>query len=367
MPAPHSSATGLLERPVDITRPYDERRPAFDENDGLRVIVRQVAQPRAIIASVVVLVLVYLVGRHALDISVGTALADVRHAHPAFLGLGLVVFYLVYFVRAARWQVLLANAGFSRANGQPMPSYWETVRLIVIAAFANSVTVAQLGDAYRAYLLKQKARVSFAATLGTILAERIVDVVVLVAMLEGAALEAFGRQLPSDARDILVIGVVLAVLGLAGLASLSHLRPLAERIIPDRWHDAYYRFEVGTTASLRRVPLLLAYSVVGWLIEGATIYLLALAVAAPVGPLGAIVAGLVSSLLSVEPVTPGGLGATETGIVLVLTALAVPPDTAAAVAMLNRLVNFLSLAVVGPLLHVAPSVVGAGRRSSWRG
>ncbi|HVC35486.1 MAG TPA: lysylphosphatidylglycerol synthase domain-containing protein, partial [Chloroflexota bacterium] len=58
--------------------------------------------------------------------------------------------------------------------------------------------------------------------------------------------------------------------------------------------------------------------------------------------------------LSNEPFTPGGLGATEAGIVLVLTGLGVSPDTAAAVAVLNRVVNYLSLAIVGPLLYLAP-------------
>lgn len=94
--------------------------------------------------------------------------------------------------------------------------------------------------------------------------------------------------------------------------------------------------------------------VVAALIEGATIYLPAAAVAAPVSALGSLVAGLVASLLSNEPFTPGGLGATEAGIVLVLTGLGVSPDTAAAVAVLNRVVNYLSLAIVGPLLYLAP-------------
>jgi hypothetical protein len=40
--------------------------------------------------------------------------------------------------------------------------------------------VAQLGDVYRGYLLKQEAEVSLPLTLGTILAERLVDLVTLI-------------------------------------------------------------------------------------------------------------------------------------------------------------------------------------------
>jgi len=138
------------------------------------------------------------------------------------------------------------------------------------------------------------------------------------------------------------------------LGALRQLRPVVTRLIPNRWHDEYRRFEIGTIDSLRQVPLLLLYSAIAWLIEGATIYLLAAAVAVPVSAMGSLVAGLVASLLSNEPFTPGGLGATEAGIVLVLTGLGVSPDTAAAVAVLNRVVNYLSLAIVGPLLYLAP-------------
>lgn len=69
--------------------------------------------------------------------------------------------------------------------------------------------------------------------------------------------------------------------------------------------------------------MLAAYSVLGWLIEGATLWLLGLAVGLNLSATGALVAGLVASLLSVEPVTPGGLGVTEPGIVLVLTSLGI--------------------------------------------
>jgi uncharacterized membrane protein YbhN (UPF0104 family) len=44
---------------------------------------------------------------------------------------------------------------------------------------------------------------------------------------------------------------------------------------------------------------------------GATVWLLGLAVGLNLSATGALVAGLVASLLSVEPVTPGGLGVTE--------------------------------------------------------
>src|SRR5439155_7637517 len=146
------------------------------------------------------------------------------------------------------------------------------------------------------YLLKQRAGVSFPTTLGTIVAERLLDAAVLVAMLTGATLVAFGGSLPAGVRDILAGGLALAISGILGLFLLRRIQPLVERFLPRRLHAPYARFAEGTLASLRRLPLLVAYSAAGWLIEGLTLYLLAAAVGSPLSAASALVVGLVASL-----------------------------------------------------------------------
>jgi uncharacterized protein (TIRG00374 family) len=135
---------------------------------------------------------------------------------------------------------------------------------------------------------------------------------------------------------------------------------MIQRVLPARWHPAYAGFQHGAVRSLRRVPVLAAYSACGWLIEGATLWLLSLAIGVNLSATGALVAGLVASLLSVEPFTPGGLGVTEPGIVLVLTSLGVAAASASTVALLNRLVNYLSLAAAGVVMVCLRRTNGTG-------
>ncbi len=87
--------------------------------------------------------------------------------------LAFAVFYCSFPLRALRWKALLGNVGYDRAAGRPIPSTFGLTRIIYIAWFTNCVTVARLGDAYRGYLLKKASGVSFAVTLGTVLAERL--------------------------------------------------------------------------------------------------------------------------------------------------------------------------------------------------
>jgi uncharacterized protein (TIRG00374 family) len=62
-----------------------------------------------------------------------------------------------------------------------MPSAFGLTRIMYLAWFTNCITVARLGDAYRGYLLKKAMGVSFAVTLGTVLAERLLDLLVMAA------------------------------------------------------------------------------------------------------------------------------------------------------------------------------------------
>ena len=49
--------------------------------------------------------------------------------------------------------------------------------------FANAVTWFRLGDAYRAYVFTQDTGAEFPRTIGTVLAERVLDVVMVFLLL----------------------------------------------------------------------------------------------------------------------------------------------------------------------------------------
>src|ERR671932_2359214 len=117
----------------------------------------------------------YLVYRQLLGLDWGEVWASVQGTNVGLFAFAFAIFYCSYLVRALRWEVLLSNVGYDRATAHPITSALGLSRIMYIAWFANCVTVARLGDAYRGYLLKKTSGVSFAVTLGTILAERLLD------------------------------------------------------------------------------------------------------------------------------------------------------------------------------------------------
>jgi len=222
-----------------------------------------------------------------------------------------------------------------------------------LAWLANCVTVARLGDAYRACLLKGAAGVSFAVTLGTVLAERLLDLVVLALMLGAGVLILFGSWLPPEVARALASGLILSAISIVGILTVRRFRWALERVLPTRLHAHYFRLEHSVVDSLRgRLSLLVALSVAGWVLEGATLYAMAAAVGAPIPIAGALVVALAASLLTAVPIMPAGLGFTEAGMVAMLPWLGLDVSTATVVTLLFRIVNYWSIVVLGLVLYV---------------
>jgi uncharacterized protein (TIRG00374 family) len=276
----------------------------------------------------------------------------VQEASLGLFALAFAIFYCSFFFRALRWEVMLSNVGYSHAGEQPMPSLFGLVRIMYLAWFANCVTVARLGDAYRGYLLKKEAGVSFAVTLGTVLAERLLDLIVLTAIMGASVLVAFGDSLPTGVAQILAAGLILSAIGVFGLLAMQRFQGAFERVIPKRLRTHYVRLGHGLIGSTCRLPLLVSYSVVGWLIEGTTLYVIAAAVGVPISVAGALAIALAASLLTTVPFTPAGLGFTEVGMVVMLGWLGLDVTTASAVTLLFRLINYWSIVVLGFTLYI---------------
>ncbi len=314
----------------------------------------RVFRPRNIASFLLALAVLYLVYRQFLGLDWRQAWASVRGASPGLFALAFVVFYCSFPLRGLRWKALLENVGYGGDAGQPVPSTWGLTRIMYLAWFANCVTVARLGDAYRAYLLKREASVSFAVTLGTVLAERLLDLVVLALMLSAGVLVVFGSWLPPEVAWALAAGLILSAVGVAGMLFLRRFGGAFENVLPKRLHAHYSRLERGLTGSFRgRLPRLVALSVAGWVLEGAALYATAAAVGVPVPVAGALVVALAASLLSTVPITPAGLGFTEAGMVVLLGWLGLDLSTATAVTLLFRLINYWSIVALGFVLYVS--------------
>ncbi|MCC7367570.1 MAG: flippase-like domain-containing protein [Chloroflexi bacterium] len=303
------------------------------------------------------------------DVNVGEITARLAQTNVSLFAAAMALYYLTFPVRALRWQQLLANVGYTNGddgtgadNGRVfrLPSMMGLAEIVLLSWFANCIVPAKLGDAYRAYLLKSTSGVSFSKTFGTILAERIIDTLLLFSLLALSVLLAFSGALPPEILSIMQAGLVLVALVIGGLMVMRNLGGFIARLVPRRFRGHYAMFEQGTLGSFRAMPLVLTYSIVGWAIEAGRLYLVCLSLGlTSLSPAIILFVALASALLTTLPITPAGLGFVESAIVGILLLAAnfglapgVDQNMAASVAILDRVISYWSLIVTGVVVYL---------------
>jgi glycosyltransferase 2 family protein len=330
---------------IELSRPTDNK-PRYG-TAGESPLGRHVFQLPNVVPILLALIVLYVVYRELLGLDWREAWASVQEANVGLFALAFALFYCTFPLRALRWKVLLGNVGYDSAALRLMPSSLGLIRIMYLGCFANCLALARLGDAYRSYLLKNVAGVSFVVTLGTVLAERLLDTFVLAMMMGASLLVVFHGSLPMEATKALAAGLILSTIGVLGLLSIRRFRWAFEHFLPKRLHAPYSRLEHGLLSSFRRLPLLVTYSAAGWLIEGAALYMIAVAVGVPVSVAGALLVALAAALLTTVPITPSGLGFTEGGMIIMLGWLGLDAYTASAITLLFRIINYWSIIVFG--------------------
>ncbi len=268
----------------------------------------------------------------------------IRHAGLRLYVLALAAFGCSMGVRGLRWKMLLHNAGEDCR-------YFSLFEIVFASFFVNCVIPAKMGDVYRAFLVRQRENVGVSKALGTIIAERLLDLLVLMSLLVVAGAITFHNRIPHQLVPYVISGAVLSLLGLGFvlLMGLGRGQRLVERM-PVRLRDRYENFRRGTVQSLTPWPFLVLLTVLVWCLEGARLGLVvsALDFQSLLHPAQFLLVALVAALLTTVPFTPGGLGLVEAGMIGVLATVADVPHTAgASITVLDRSISYGAVVVIG--------------------
>ena len=236
--------------------------------------------------------------------------ADIlRHADLRWFALGASFMAIDLGFRALRWQRLLRPIATVRYP--PMLGY------LLIGYLANNILPARLGELVRSHYLGDREGISRAAALGTVVVERIVDLVACVAIAATALLILSVRGVVANA---VLLGAAVTGLFLIALAVgiVAHRIPGLDRIraLIDRYpriRDVARSLQEGLAVAAR--PRTVGEAI---LVSGASWIMAVLAFAAIGQALGLqlsmaqaalIVSGV--ALVSAVPAGPSNLGTYE--------------------------------------------------------
>lgn len=137
---------------------------------------------------------------------------EIMHARLDWLVLGLATMIANLAIRAWRWQYLLEPLG--------RPSFANAFRATAVGFAASAVLPARAGELIRPYFLSRREKVSATSAFATIILERLLDMVTVLALL---ALYVFVLSPEMPAERALAFSAVKWAAALAAAGSLGGL------------------------------------------------------------------------------------------------------------------------------------------------
>ena len=263
----------------------------------------------------------------------------------------LFLYYVSFVFRGVRWRVLGLNASRKLVENSELsfrtPPIYECSLLILNGWFVNSIAWLRMGDAYRAYAFGSRTRAGFSWSLGTIFAERVLDMsTVFVLLLIGGGLLTASID-DTMSRVLILSAFAMSVVLLLVVLVIFYAGNWLIAFLPEKLSRYVVNFKEGTVGSFDRLPVLIMLGVLGWGIEILRLWLVINSLGIETELALIMIAALGASVFSTVP-TPGGVGVVEPGMTALLS-IGMNGSEAAAVALCDRGITYLSVLVVGLL------------------
>jgi uncharacterized protein (TIRG00374 family) len=345
----HTDTTTIEQKVAELSQKETPVEPEISQKQ--LSISRRLLNWRTIVPLVIVIVALVYFAKQA-NIDPQKTWDAIKHANVLFVLAAFFTYYLSFPIRTLRWRILLQNVGYTKENGVNLPKFPKLLEIIYISWFANVIVPAKLGDLYRAYLLRKETDLSASRTFGTVLAERLLDLIVLLLLFIPAVIISLHENLPSQLQTGLKITLAAIVLGIAGLFALRLFPTKIEKLIPARFRTHYNHFQEGTLGSFRRVPTLSILTVGVWACESFRFLFVALAFNLFSGGAlhiltAALFIALGEALLTVVPFTSGGIGLVEGGMLAMIALFTTNTSLAAAAILTDRTISLFSILFFG--------------------
>lgn len=297
---------------MDESRTADAQ--AINQSTASRIPVRSIS------LAIVVTVVLYVGMATLAD---WEAFGAAVSALPGLLWVQVVVLSLLsYFLRFARWHHFIVALGHKVLILHNLEIY--------LAAFALTLTPGKAGETIRTVYLHPYG-VSYPHSIGAFVSERLLDLVA-VGALASMAVSMFPEQRLWMFAAIACI-VIVTLLLRSRLLSLIGRRAAGSSVVG---HAANLVATVRFLLSGRRVAVAAPLSLMAWMAQGVSLYLIVDALGYELTASTVVAIYCLSILAGAASFIPGGLGATEAAIALLLSAAGVGQTDAITASLISR-------------------------------
>lgn len=287
---------------------------------------------------------------------------QLQKAQLSWIVLSIIISLASHVVRAYRWQLLLQTLGFQ-------PSLFKTF-IALMVGYVSNLLAPRLGEIVRCSALKRSAGIPTSNALGTVVAERAIDFVSLLAVVGGTLAIAF-KQLSTTLHEVVLINIspAVKVLFLGSLLLLVLLVLLlrgASRSASLQGHTVFLKSKlflqemlkgVNSIRALRAKKTVLSMTALMWLLYYCAGYVGVFAIAETTG-LGWIAGLSILAISSISITLPiqGGIGVYHLLVSSTLMAYGITREGSMLYVTLMHSAQLLATIVAGGLSVVLSAV-----------
>ncbi|MEA2363650.1 MAG: glycosyltransferase 2 family protein [Thermoleophilaceae bacterium] len=260
----------------------------------------------------------------------------------AWLVAAVVLYGIATILRGERWHWILAATGVRTHRS-------DCYALTTVGYMGNNVLPARAGEALKVVLLAGRCDASKRTLLGSVVAERILDLLALATIFVVVVYGALSSSvLPTD-RPVLVGGLGVLLLVLAAVA----LWFLRRHHVFERARDWLRPLADAPRALLgRQGAVLLAGTFVLWAFEAAVYLAVARSVSLDFSITGALYLVALTNFVAALPAAPGSIGTFDAAVAFGARRLGASGSMAVTYMLLLRFVLYIPITVVGLVILV---------------
>lgn len=291
----------------------------------------------------------------------------IKLANPWYLVLAIIIQFAIYGLWTWRWSININSVGISAKKRHVFP-------MLMVGLAINNLTPSARGggEPIRGYILSKYSKSSFEKSFATVIADRGLDTFPFMVLAVITIIAAvFYLNLPDYAVYTLIIAIVVLMLVFLIALYMSFNLEFGRKVsiwvvgLIDRFSrkdrsnlenkalNAIHGFQnsMRTMVKDRHVLLIgLPLSFLIWIMEILRVYIVFSAFNVNVSLLVIAEVFIISTLIGLIPLLPGGLGAVDGLMIVLFSAAGVPPSISAAATIVERLISFWMTSIIGIVL-----------------
>jgi glycosyltransferase 2 family protein len=242
-------------------------------------------------------------------------ITDLRRANFEWVILSIIISMIAHLLRAYRWNLMIGSLGHGT------PSILNTFHAVIMGYLAN-LAFPRMGELARCTVINKSDKIPVTKLLGTVIAERLIDLLMLgfifllAILLEFKVLSGFLNEHVLSKLSGRIGDIILLIFGLILLFLVVIFFMILMKKKKWRFSERIFHFFSGMKTGILSVKMLdnkagfLFSSVFIWLLYGLSSYVcfFALNATSSLGP-GAALSTLVSGSLAMIAPVQGGIGA----------------------------------------------------------